>query len=144
MATGDFEDPLRSYHFRVEVRDLAVAHFSSCSGIEARVHRTTYRAGGEGMVVHQLPTMVEFSPCVLRWGVTDSNELWDWMQLSLGGKPDRREISVIMLDPDGAERRRYNLMEAWPCEWRAAPLDAQSHQVAIETMVVAYESLGQG
>ena len=139
--TGTTEDPLRAYHFTVEVRDLAVAHFASCSGIEARVHRAAYRSGGDGMLVHQLPTMVEYSPCVLRWGVSDSTDLQAWMELSLRGRPDRREVSIIMLDPDGSERRRYNLAEAWPCAWRASALDAMSHEVAIETMEITYTGL---
>ena len=54
----------------------------------------------------------------------------------------RRHVSVVMLDPDGArEAFRWNLINAWPCEWRGAPLDALGREAAIEEMHLAYDSL---
>ena len=137
---GNYVEPLRAYHFKVEVKDLAVAHFMSCSGIEARVESIPYRAGGEGQVVHQLPSVVDYSPCLLRWGLTESVELWNWMTESMAGTVTRREVSVMFLAPDGVtEQQRYNLFDAWPCEWRAAELDSMTREVAIETLALRYE-----
>ena len=36
---------------------------------------------------------------------------------------------------------RWNLLNAWPCEWRAARLDALSKQVAIESMTLVFDSV---
>jgi len=55
---------------------------------------------------------------------------------------ERRHVSLAMLDDAGAtEVRRWNLIDAWPCEWFGAPLDALGHELAIETLRLAYDRL---
>jgi phage tail-like protein len=58
------------------------------------------------------------------------------------GKVQRKNISVVLLDSDGTtEVLRWNLVNAWVTEWRGAVLDAQSHEVAIETLTLVCETL---
>ena len=47
-----------------------------------------------------------------------------------------------MLQTDGVtEVMRWDLINAWPAEWRGAPLDALAHEVAIESVTLVFESL---
>jgi phage tail-like protein len=47
-----------------------------------------------------------------------------------------------MLDSSGAsEALRWNLLNAWPQEWYGAPLATMSHEVAVETLVLAHDGL---
>jgi phage tail-like protein len=141
-AAGATSEPFRAYHFKLEVEGVIAAHFTQCSGLAVRVNTIAYRAGGEGQVVHQLPGPVDYAPLVCRYGVTDSADLWKWMQASMRGHVARKHLSVLYLDSDGVtELKRYNLYEAWPCEWHAAPLDSLDRQVAIETLAITYESI---
>ena len=58
------------------------------------------------------------------------------------GHVERRNVSVLMLDTDDvAEVLRWDLINAWPAEWRGAPLDALGREVAIESMTLVFESL---
>jgi phage tail-like protein len=139
---GDYAEPYRAYHFKLEVEGIVAAHFTECHGLAVRVAPIAYRAGGEGDTVHQLPGPVEYAPVVLRYGVTGSPSLWEWMRASMRGHVVRKNVSLLYLDPDGVtELSRYNLYEAWPCEWRAAELDSLSREVAIETLALAIGSV---
>lgn len=140
--SATYVEPFRAYHFSLEIEGVTAAQFVECSGLSARVERIAYRSGGEGQTVHQLVGNVDYAPMMLRYGVTADAALWQWMQQSLRGQVVRKAISVVYLATDGqAEQGRYNLYEAWPCEWRAAPLDSMAREVAIETLSITYESL---
>lgn len=140
--SATYVEPNRAYHFGVEIEGVAAAQFVQCSGPGVRVDRIAYRSGNEGQTVHQLSGNIEYEPIVLRYGVTADASLWQWLQQSVRGTAMRKAISVIHLAPDGiTEQSRYNLFEAWPCEWRAAPLDALEREVAIESMTITYENL---
>ena len=69
----------------------------------------------------------------------------NWLLAAVQGAVQRRHVSVVMLESDGAtEAFRWNLLNAWPCEWRGAPLDALGREAAIEEMHLAYDSLERG
>jgi phage tail-like protein len=61
---------------------------------------------------------------------------------SVQGPVQRLNVSVLMLDPDTFnEVMRWNLIDAWPSEWRGASLDALTREIAIESVTLVYESL---
>ena len=61
---------------------------------------------------------------------------------AVNGSVERKNISILMLDSDGvAEMLRWNLVDAWPREWRGAPLDAMSQEIAIESLTLVFESM---
>jgi phage tail-like protein len=77
--------------------------------------------------------------------MTTSPLLWNWFQKSLDGTPERRNVSLLYLGAGGVgERLRLNLNDAWPCEYRGAPVDSLCREIAIETLVLVYESLSRG
>jgi phage tail-like protein len=85
---------------------------------------------------------VEYADVTLRYGLTSSRELWEWMLTAVNGSVERKNVSILMLDSDGvAEVMRWNLLDAWPSEWRGAVLDALAHEVAIESLTLVFESL---
>ena len=91
-----------------------------------------------------IPGPVDYGDVTLRYGLTESRELWDWFLAGMNGQVDRRDISVLMTATDGStEVMRWNLLRAWPTEWRAAPLDAMAREVAVESVTLVYESIGR-
>jgi phage tail-like protein len=61
------------------------------------------------------------------------------------GKVERRNISIVLVDSDGVtEAMRWNLINAWVSEWRGAVLNASTHEVAIESMTIVFETLERG
>jgi phage tail-like protein len=139
---GTRVDPYRNYHWKLLVDGVSEGHFTSCSGLAIKVHPVRYREGGENQIVRQLVGPVEHGEIVLRYGLTNSPELWTWFLSAMSGVPQRKHVSIVMLGPSGTgDGLRWNLLDACPCEWRGAPLDALGREVAIETLTLVYESI---
>ena len=139
---GNWVDPYRAYNFKLLVNNVTSGHFTEVGGLGVRVERISYREAGNNSVVRAIPGRVTYSSVSLRYGLTSSSELWDWLMTAVGGTVNRRNVSIVMLDPSGStEVLRWNLLNAWPEEWHGAPLDALSRELAIETLVLAHEGL---
>jgi phage tail-like protein len=135
-------DPYRSYNFKLSIAGVTEGHFTQCSGLGVRVAAIKYREGGTNQVVHSVPGPVEYADITLSYGLTASRQLWDWMTASVDGKVQRKNVSVIMLDSDGiTEVMRWDLIDAWPREWRGAALDTLQREVAVESLTLTFESL---
>lgn len=138
-------DPYRAYNFKLEIQGVTEGHFTQCSGMGIKIDAIAYRQGGVGQVVHRLPGRVEYADIVLRYGLTSSTDLWQWFLSAVKGKVERRNVSIVLLDNDGAtEVMRWNLVNAWVREWRGAMLDALSKEAAIESVTLVYETLERG
>jgi phage tail-like protein len=146
---GNVVDPYRAYNFTLLINGVTNGHFTEVTGLGVTIERISYREAGNNAIVRAIPGRVTYPPVVLRYGLTSSKELWDWLASAVEGRVSRRNVSVVMLDaPGAAEVVRWNLLNAWPQEWHGAPLDALSRELAIETLVLAHEGLqreaGQG
>jgi phage tail-like protein len=140
-SPGTWIDPYRAYNFKLVIQGVTEGHFVECTGIGVRVAAIRYQEGGAS-IVHRIPGPVEYGDITLRYGLTASRELWDWFMAGVQGRVDRRNVSILMLATDGVtEVTRWDLINAWPAEWRGAPLDALTREVAIESVTLVYESL---
>jgi phage tail-like protein len=139
---GNWVDPYRAYNFKLLINNVTEGHFTEVTGLGVKVDRISYREAGNNAIVRAVPGRVTYSSVTLRFGLTSSQELWDWLITAVEGKVSRRNVSIVMLDSSGvAEVLRWNLLNAWPEEWYGAPLDAMSRDLAIETLVLAHEGL---
>ena len=135
-------DPYRNYNFLLQIQDVAEARFTECVGLGMRITPIRYRESGAGQIVRALPGPVEYAEVTLRYGLTNSIDLWNWLTSAVRGMVQRRHVSVVMLDSDGARQTiRWNLLNAWPCQWSGAPLDAMGREAAIEELRLAFDSL---
>ncbi|HEX9435852.1 MAG TPA: phage tail protein [Candidatus Limnocylindria bacterium] len=138
---GAWIDPYRAYNFRLDIQGVTVGHFVKCSGLGIRIDAIRYQEGG-GNIVHQIPGRIEHEPVTLEYGLTQSTELWTWFMTGVQGKVERRNVSIVMLDPDDITPvLQWDLINAWPSEWRGAPLDALAREIAIESMTLVCESV---
>src|SRR5262245_19223403 len=140
-AGGTYVDPYRAFNFKLEVGGITEGHFTEVSGLEAQVTPISYREAGNSQVVHYVPGRTEYGAIVLRFGLTRSRELFDWFMSGVKGQIQRKTFSLVLLDADGTtEVTRWNLVDAWVTQWRGAVLDAQSQEVAIESLTVVCET----
>ncbi len=140
--TGVSTDPYRAYTFKLEIQGVTEGHFTQCSGMSVRVPSIPYREAGAGQIVHRLPGPIEYGEITLRYGLTTSTQLWQWFQTAVKGQVERRNVSIVMLGDDGATPvLQWNLINAWPTEWRGALLDALGHEAAIESITLVFETL---
>lgn len=142
MAAGDRKDPLSATNFKVEIDGIATEAFLTVSGIEADVTAADYRNGNDKTSSpRKLPGEAKFNNIVLKRGMTSDLSLWEWMQETLDGKLTRRNISVVLLSDAGEEVLRFNFRDAWPVKWSGPILNAETSDVAIETLEIAHEGL---
>jgi phage tail-like protein len=81
---------------------------------------------------------------VLRRGVTGSADLWNWFQLVLEGRIDRKAGSVIVCDDTVKEVYRYNFFDGWRCRWKSLQLDADRPGTLVEELEIAVEKIERG
>jgi len=139
--TGNI-DPYRAYNFKLLIEGVTEGHFTEVSGLGVKVEAIEYREAGNAQLVRRIPGQVAYGPVTLRYGLTNSRELWDWLLTAVQGRVERKNPSILMLDSEGVtEIMRWDLINAWPAEWSGAPLDALSHEIAIESLTLVYESI---
>lgn len=142
--TGNYPEICRAYHFKLDILGVTEGHFTECSGLGVTIHPIPYREGGNGSIIHYFPGPVWYSPVRLSFGLTDSSTLFKWVKKSAAGEPERKNVSVIMMRNDGVtEATRWELIDAWPTKWEAAPLNAMGEMVAIASLELVYEDLKQ-
>ena len=139
MATGQRVDPYRNFSFLVEIDGITHAGFSDSSGFGASTDPIEYREGGETKTVRKLPGLTKYTNITLKWGLTDSRELYDWYKDVVNGKIERKSGSIILLDLEGNEAVRWNFFDAWPTKWDGPDFTAKGNDVAIETLELSHE-----
>ena len=135
-------DPYKNFRFLVEIDGSTQAGFSECSGFGSEVEVIEYREGSDKVTAaRKLPGRVRYPDITLKWGVTDSHELYDWHRAVLQGEIQRKQGAIILLDDSGASNVRWRFFEAWPSKWEGPDLCAQGNDVAIETLVITCERI---
>jgi phage tail-like protein len=106
MAVGSRIDPYSSFLFAVEIDGIHQGQFRECTGLGSTVEVIENPEGGRAQV-SKIPGRVKFPNIVLKWGLTDSTELYDWHRAALTGNIQRKNGSIIQLDFQGNEKARW-------------------------------------
>ena len=138
-------DPYRNYSFLVEIDSITQAGFAECTGASSSTDPIEYREGNEKpLTVRKLPGLTKYTNITLKWGITDSRELFDWYTDITKGKIERKNGSIVLMDTDGiTEKIRWNFTDGWPCKFDAPDLNAKGTDVAIQTMEICHEGITQ-
>ncbi len=139
----DRKDPYRNSRFLLEIDGIVQAGFSDVTIPDISTDPIEYREGNEDTTVRKLPGLTKYGNLTLKWGITDSMELFEWRKLVIQGKTGeaRKNIAVILQDEIGNEAARWNFREAWPIKYDAPDLSAKGNDVAIETIEIAHEGM---
>lgn len=139
--------PITTFNFSVEIRlpgsraALCHADFQKCDGLEMSVAPKTIREGGNnGQVIH-LPGPVNYAQLSLKRGIFDTHELWEWFERAQIQRSIRAIGDIHMLGSDRRPKLRFHLTGLLPVKLKAPSLDAESGQIAVEEMQLAYETL---
>jgi len=141
MGTAARIDPFLNFNFLVELDGITRAAFHEVSGFDSTIDVIEHREGGENTTPHKLPGATKYGNIVLKWGMTDDQELYRWHRDVVTGTVLRRNGSIVLLDRRGQEVARWNFFNAWPAKYDAPDFNAEGNDVAIETMELAHEGL---
>ncbi|NTU32803.1 phage tail protein [Brevibacillus sp. HB1.1] len=138
---ADRKDPYRKFRYRIEMDGIQQAGFSEVSGFDASVDVVEYREGNEVITPRKLPGLAKYGNITLKWGVTDSMDLYNWMQDTIQGKVARKTVTIIAINEAGDDVATWKVIEAWPTKYTAPDFNGTSSEVAIEQLEIAHEGM---
>ena len=141
MGTAARIDPFFNFNFLVEIDGIARAAFHEVSGFDSTIDVIEHREGGDNTTPRKLPGITKHSNIVLKWGMTDDQDLYRWHRDTVRGNVQRRNGSIVLLDRRGQEVARWNFFNAWPAKWDGPDFNAEGNDVAIETLELAHEGV---
>lgn len=138
---GERNDPYRNFRFRVEIEGLEQAGFSEVAGFDVSFDVVQYREGNEVITTRKLPGLARYGNITLKWGSTESMELYEWVQECLEGTIERKTVTIIAIDDEGGDVATWQVIEAWPVRYTAPGFNGSGAEVAIELLELAHEGM---
>lgn len=133
-----------NFQFLFELEDVnhedrrIVGGFNSISGGGVKVEKRDVTHGDDPYKRH-MPGAIEYENISLSRGMTDNKDLLDWMKRILAGEDDRRSGSIIILENDYDEARRFNFFGAYPISFSGVELSADGSAMSMEKFELAVE-----
>jgi phage tail-like protein len=136
------EDPYLSFKFRVELGSIFIGGFSEVSGLQVEIETEDYREGGMNEYIHKLAGPARYpSNLILKHGLLDADQLWEWQQEIVQGAVNRQTTSIILMNSAGQPQWRWNFRDAYPVRWSGPDLRAGSAEVALETLELVHRGM---
>jgi phage tail-like protein len=134
--------PFNRFRYKVEIDGIGEAGFSEVTGFDASIDVIEYRTGDEKAgTPGKSPGLRRYSNVTLRWGTTDSKSVYQWMEAWIEKAAERNDVTVSLLDDEGAEIASWIITAAWPVKYIVPELNSLSSEIAIETLELAHEGL---
>ncbi|MGH8066278.1 MAG: phage tail protein [Candidatus Entotheonellia bacterium] len=142
MATGERRDPFRSFNFQLVIDGVPLGAFSEVSGLTAEGDAVDYREGTDIIPnVRKLVGLRKYSNITLKRGYTQDMSLWEWFQNIVNGIPDRRDVTIVLLNEQRQPVLRWHAESAWINKIEGPSFKASGNEVAIESAELVHEGL---
>ncbi|MEQ9363913.1 MAG: phage tail protein [Leptospirales bacterium] len=143
MATGDRIDPFLGFRFRVEIDGIQTAAFSEATIPDTTTATADYREGTDPKNVRKLSALNSYGNVTLKKGLSASRDISDWQRdvEQFGAGRNRRTISLILVDDEGVDSARWDIIEAWPTKINTTGMNATGNAVMIETLEIVNEGI---
>ncbi|MGP1385134.1 MAG: phage tail protein [Thainema sp.] len=134
--------------FYIEIESQITASFTECDGLSVQVKKDTLMEGGVNEQQRILLGPSEFSDITLKRGMSDDSVFWDWISPLLEQRSSdqkiekhRRNVNILVFNQAGETMQCWTLIGAVPVGWKSPSLQADSSNVGIEELTIAYEGL---
>jgi len=138
------KDPFGNFRFRIEIDGIQQAGFSEATIPDSTSDVIDYREGNDKVLyARKLSGLTKHGNLVLKWGITNSMEIYNWRKIIEQGKiaSARKNISVTLIDEEGNDASRWEFLNAWPSKYKAPDMNAKGSDVAIETLEIVFEDM---
>ncbi len=137
------KDPFKNFKYLVEIDGVTQGGFSEVTIPDSTQDVIEYREGTDLITVRKQPGLIKYGNLTLKWGVTDSLELYNWRKMVEDGKINeaRKNISINILDDMGQSVGRWEFENAWPTKYDAPDLKATGNEISIESIEIAHEGM---
>ena len=142
MATDARNDPFRSYNFSIEIDGVPSGGFAEVSGLTAEAKPVDYREGTDRQSnVRKLAGPASYGPMTLKRGYTKDTTLWNWYGNILNGQPDRRNVTIVLMNEAREPQLRWHAADALITKIEGPSLKASGNEVAMESVELVHEGL---
>jgi len=143
MATGARTDPYRNFRFKVEIDGIQTASFAEATIPDTTTDSVDYREGTDLPFQKKLSGLTKFGNITLKKGLTDSLDLYQWRKTveDTGAIKARKNISLVLIDEEGNDKARWDIVEAWPTKYSPSGFSAKANEVVIETLEIVHEGI---
>ena len=131
-------------NFRVEIEGVDVASFIAVEGVEVKTEVIHFADGDAPLADRKRPGRTTCSNIILKKGVVNNADLWNWYKEITEGKIARKSGAIIVCDDEGNEIYRYLFFEAWPCRCKSLVLNAADSKNLIEELEIVVENVKKG
>lgn len=133
--------PLAVYNYKVEIGGDTIA-FSEVSGLSISYETTTYKespveSGSPGPRVMRMPAQITPPTITLKKGMVRGSSvatLFAWISSTQINQVDKKDIQVRLCDESGDAVISWKVSNAFPTKLDAPTFDANSNDVAVESM----------
>ena len=135
--------PLPKFYFSIDLGDGKKQLFSEVSGLQTDVEPIEYRHGDSPVFSPiKMPGLRKVGNVTLKKGVfTKDSVFWKWFNQTQLNIIERRTVIISLLDEKAAPMMTWTLTNAFPVKMQATDLKSDASEVAIESLVIAYETL---
>lgn len=143
MAAGKRDDPYRNFRFKVEIEGIQIASFAEATIPDSSTDSVDYREGMDLPVQRKLSGLTKYGNITLKKGLTDSMDLYEWRKSveDTGAIKARKSMSLTLIDEEGNEKARWDIVEAWPTKYDPSDFSAKANEVVIETLEIVHEGV---
>ena len=137
-------DPFMSFQFTVSIDTnngtRIIGGFSDVTGLGAETEVEPLRVGGLNNAEVMLPGPTKFSSrLVLKRGLGDPAELWNWYLKILHGAIKREDVTLELRSTDGQQKMAWTFKEACPVKWSGPELHAATSAVGFESIELVHK-----
>jgi phage tail-like protein len=138
MAENEYALP--GFHFSVDLGGT-IMNCSEVSGLDMETDVIEYRDGNSQIFTTQkMSGLQKFSDITLKKGVfVDDVEFHDWFKEVSMHIPDRKDVTISLLDEEHNAVMTWKLINAWPKKVSAPDMKSDASEVAIETIEIVHE-----
>lgn len=142
MATAERRDPYRTFNFQIQIDGVPLGAFSEASGLTADGDSADYREGTDLQPnVRKLVALRKFTNITLKRGYTQDRSLWAWYGNILNGQPDRRNVTIVLMNEARQPVLRWHIENAWINKIEGPSFKAAGNEVGMESVELIHEGL---
>ena len=142
MATAERRDPYRTFNFQLEIDGVPLGAFSEASGLTADGDPVDYREGTDlQQNVRKLVGLRKYTNIMLKRGYTADKALWRWYANIVAGQPDRRNVTIVLMNEARQPVLRWHAENAWINKIEGPAFKAAGNEVAMESVELVHEGL---
>lgn len=136
--------PPVGFHFRVEFGLPGAGgsdiRFREVSGLSMELEEETHIEGGENRYIQKLPVRTRYGDLVLKRGLLTGSTVYAWCKAAIEDL-DITPITVwvTLLNEASEPLQTYTFTNVWPKKWSVSDFNAESSDLVVESLELAYQ-----